>query len=141
MLDSARTLKSLPELSAAPLLQPNGQGWLKSAAQMLQLGKEIIHAAGYGTADLKRLLAQTEALADRCRMDPVTDMGWKQPVVPEASVIGIDGDPLAELTLRCEAGIGRRFPGNFRAARNSSCGTGWSTSCGSSTAWASPPTS
>ena len=72
VLDSARTLKSLPELSAAPLLQPNGQGWLKSAAQMLQLGKEIIHAAGYGTADLKRLLAQTEALADRCRIDPVS---------------------------------------------------------------------
>ena len=53
VLDSARTLKSLPELSAAPLLQPNGQGWLKSPAQMLQLGKEIIHAAGYGAADLK----------------------------------------------------------------------------------------
>ena len=31
VLDSARTLKSLPELSAAPLLQPNGQGWLKSS--------------------------------------------------------------------------------------------------------------
>ncbi|HET6241087.1 MAG TPA: PHP domain-containing protein, partial [Arthrobacter sp.] len=111
VLDSARTLKSLPELSAAPVLQPNGQGWLKSAAHMLQLGKEIIHAAGYGSADLKRLLAQTEALADRCRMDRVTDMGWKQPVVPEASVIGIAGDPLVELAQRCEAGIGRRFPG------------------------------
>ena len=104
-------LKSLPELSAAPLLQPNGQGWLKSPDQMLQLGKEIIHAAGYGAADLQVLLAQTEALADRCRMDPVTDMGWKQPVVPEASVIGIEGDPLAELALRCEAGVARRFPG------------------------------
>ena len=111
VLDSARTLKSLPELSAAPLLQPNGQGWLKSAAQMLRLGQEIIHAAGYGAADLKSLLAHTEALADRCRMDPVTDMGWKQPVVPEASVIGIAGDPLVELTQRCEAGISRRFPG------------------------------
>ena len=111
VLDSARTLKSLPELSAAPLLQPNGQGWLKSPAQMLQLGKEIIHAAGYGAADLQVLLAQTEALADRCRMDPVSDMGWKQPVVPEASVIGIEGDPLAELALRCEAGVTRRFPG------------------------------
>jgi error-prone DNA polymerase len=111
VLDSARTLKSLPELSAAPLLQPNGQGWLKSPAQMLQLGREIIHAAGYGAADLQVLLAQTEALADRCRMDPVSDMGWKQPVVPEASVIGIEGDPLAELALRCEAGVARRFPG------------------------------
>lgn len=111
VLDSARTLKSLPELAAEPLLQPNGQGWLKSAGQMLQLGKEIIHAAGYGTADLKQLMAQTEALADFCRMDPVTDMGWKQPVVPEASVIGISQDPHLELVQRCEAGIGRRFPG------------------------------
>ncbi|WP_426226056.1 DNA polymerase III subunit alpha [Pseudarthrobacter sp. DSP2-3-2b1] len=111
VLDSARTLKSLPELAAEPLLQPNGQGWLKSAGQMLQLGKEIIHAAGYGTADLKQLMAQTEALADFCRIDPVTDMGWKQPVVPEASVIGISQDPHLELVQRCEAGIGRRFPG------------------------------
>ncbi|MET4588475.1 DNA polymerase III subunit alpha [Arthrobacter sp. 754] len=111
VLDSARTLKSLPELAAEPLLQPNGQGWLKSAGQMLQLGKEIINAAGYGTADLKQLMAQTEALADFCRIDPVTDMGWKQPVVPEASVIGISQDPHRELVQRCEAGIGRRFPG------------------------------
>jgi error-prone DNA polymerase len=111
VLDSARTLKSLPELAAEPLLQPNGQGWLKSAGQMLLLGKEIIRAAGYGTADLKQLMAQTEALADYCRIDPVADMGWKQPVVPEASVIGISQDPHLELVQRCEAGIGRRFPG------------------------------
>jgi error-prone DNA polymerase len=111
VLDSARTLKSLPELSAAPLLQPNGQGWLKTPDQMVELGKEVIHAAGYGSADLQVLLAQTEALADRCRMDPVSDMGWKQPVVPETAVIGIEGDPLAELAQRCEAGIARRFPG------------------------------
>ncbi|MGK3955834.1 DNA polymerase III subunit alpha [Arthrobacter sp. R4] len=111
VLDSARTLKSLPELAAEPLLQPNGQAWLKSSAQMLQLGKEIIGAAGYGAADLKQLMAQTEALADLCRIDPVTDMGWKQPVVPEASVIGISQDPHLELVQRCEAGIGKRFPG------------------------------
>ncbi|MDQ0678206.1 error-prone DNA polymerase [Arthrobacter pascens] len=116
VLDSARTLKSLPELAAEPLLQPNGQGWLKSSGQMLQLGREIIRAAGYGAADLKQLMAQTEALADLCRMDPVTDMGWKQPVVPEASVIGIDQDPHVELLQRCEAGIGRRFPGISGAA-------------------------
>ena len=111
VLDSARTLKSLPELAAEPLLQPNGQGWLKSAGQMLQLGKEIISAAGYGAADLKQLMAQTEVLADLCRIDPVADMGWKQPVVPEASVIGISQDPDIELVQRCEAGIARRFPG------------------------------
>ncbi|MET1089736.1 MAG: DNA polymerase III subunit alpha [Arthrobacter sp.] len=111
VLDSARTLKSLPELAQEPLLQPNGQGWLKSPQQMLQLGKEIISAAGYGAEDLNRLMAQTEALADVCRIDPVTDMGWKQPVVPEAAVIGISQDPHVELVQRCQAGIGRRFPG------------------------------
>ena len=66
VLDSARTLKSLPELSAAPLLQPNGQGWLKSAAQMLQLGKEIIHAAGYGSSG-----PQTAAGPDRGARGPL----------------------------------------------------------------------
>ncbi len=117
VLDSARTLKSLPELAAEPLLQPNGQAWLKSADHMLQLGREIIHAAGYGTADLKQLMAQTEALADFCRIDPVSDMGWKQPVVPEASVIGISQDPHVELVQRCEAGISRRYPGVSGQAR------------------------
>jgi error-prone DNA polymerase len=111
VLDSARTLKSLPELAREPLLQPNGQGWLKSPQQMLLLGKEIISAAGYGAEDLNRLMAQTEALADVCRIDPVTDMGWKQPVVPEAAVIGISQEPHMELVQRCQAGIGRRFPG------------------------------
>ncbi|MGJ3191206.1 DNA polymerase III subunit alpha [Paenarthrobacter sp. FR1] len=111
VLDSARTLKSLPELSTAPMLQPTGQGWLKNAQHMLQLGKEIMNAAGQGKADLSKLLANTEALADKCRMDPVLDMGWKKPVVPESSIIGINGDPMVELAQRCEAGITKRFPG------------------------------
>ena len=111
VLDSARTLKSLPELAGEPLLQPTGQGWLKTGNQMLGLGREIIYAGGYGAADHRQLMAQTEALADLCRIDPITDMGWKQPVVPEASVIGISQDPHIELIQRCHAGIGRRFPG------------------------------
>ncbi|MFF2842795.1 DNA polymerase III subunit alpha [Paenarthrobacter sp. NPDC057981] len=123
VLDSARTLKSLPELSTEPMvqpagilqptghLQPTGQGWLKSPRHMLQLGKEIMNAAGLGQAGLSKLLANTEALADKCRADPILDMGWKKPVVPEASIIGIDNDPMLELTQRCEAGITRRFPG------------------------------
>ncbi|ACL40018.1 DNA polymerase III, alpha subunit [Pseudarthrobacter chlorophenolicus A6] len=111
VLDSARTLKSLPELAGEPLLQPTGQGWLKTSNQMRRLAQEVISAAGYGAADLTQLLAQTEALADACRIDPAGDMGWKQPVVPEASIIGINQDPALELVQRCHAGIGRRFPG------------------------------
>ncbi|WP_434612324.1 DNA polymerase III subunit alpha [Arthrobacter sp. A5] len=112
VLDSARELSPLTVLSGAERrLQPNGQGWLKSAGQMTSLGKEIMHAAGYGASELAQLLANTEQLADRCRMDPVTDMGWKQPGVPEASVLGIEQEPQLELKQRCEAGITRRFPG------------------------------
>ncbi len=111
VLDSARTLKSLPELAGEPLLQPTGQGWLKTSSHMRRLAQEVISAAGYGNADLTQLLAQTEALADACRIDPASDMGWKQPVVPEASIIGINQDPALELVQRCNAGIARRFPG------------------------------
>lgn len=117
MSHSARTLKSLPELfeaprlQPAPQLQPTGQGWLKPAGDMMKLGKEIMSSAGQGSAELAKLLANTEALADKCRIDPVQDMGWKKPVVPEASIIGIDQDPMIELARRCEAGIGRRYPG------------------------------
>ncbi|HET7414383.1 MAG TPA: DNA polymerase III subunit alpha [Arthrobacter sp.] len=108
VLDSARALTALEKLAD---LQPNGQGWLKPALQMKALANEISKAADLGRAGAVRLLAATEQLADRCRMDPASDMGWKQPVVPEVSVIGIDADPLVELWNRCEAGIGRRFSG------------------------------
>jgi error-prone DNA polymerase len=112
VLDSARSLTPLTALAGpVPRLQPNGQGWLKTTRQMTAVAREIITAAGYGTAELNRLMATTEQVGNRCRMDPVTDMGWKQPVVPEVSVLGIQHDPLTELTMRCEAGIGRRFPG------------------------------
>ena len=106
VLDAARALTSMAQL---PDLQPNGQGWLKSGTRMAALAAEISSEAGYGRSGAAKLLASTQALADTCRIDPAADMGWKQPVVPEASVIGIAGEPAAELRLRCEAGIGRRF--------------------------------
>ncbi len=108
VLDSARALTALSKL---PDLQPSAQGWLKSPAQMQALAREIVQAAGGGSRDVHRLLSMTEAVADRCRMDPYRDMGFKHPVVPEASVIGIDGEPMAELLQRCEAGIAKRFGG------------------------------
>ena len=104
---------------------------------MLLLGKEIIRAAGYGTADLKQLMAQTEALADFCRIDPETDMGWKQPVVPEASVIGISQDPTLNLSNAAKqgsAGGSREFPAQL--ARK--CARGWSMSWRSSVTLDSP---
>ena len=107
VLDAARALTSMARLGD---LQPNGQGWLKTPAQMHALAREISAGAGYGSSGAARMLRDTGALADACRMDPQADMGWKQPVVPEASVIGITSEPMAELVRRCEAGIERRFP-------------------------------
>lgn len=106
VLDAARALTAMAQLQD---LQPNGQGWLKTGRQMAALAAEISEEAGYGRAGAAKLLAGTEALADTCRIDPEADMGWKQPVVPEAGVIGIDAEPVLELRGRCEAGIGRRF--------------------------------
>ncbi|MCQ2000621.1 DNA polymerase III subunit alpha [Arthrobacter zhaoxinii] len=106
VLDAARSLTSLSRL---PDRQPNGQGWLKGTREMTALAREISSEAGYGSSGAARMLTDTAALADSCRMDPVADMGWKQPVVPEASVIGIEAEPMIELRQRCEAGINRRL--------------------------------
>ena len=106
VLDAARSLTSLSRL---PDRQPNGQGWLKGTREMTALAREISAEAGYGGSGAARMLADTAALADTCRIDPAADMGWKQPVVPEAAVIGIVAEPMIELRQRCEAGITRRL--------------------------------
>ncbi|MEE1621091.1 DNA polymerase III subunit alpha [Zafaria sp. Z1313] len=107
VLDAARALSTLEALDD---LQPNGQGWLKEPAQMHRLAGEVAREAGGGAGLAAELLAETARLADHCRMDPVGDAGWGIPVVPEARVIGITGDPARELAARCEAGITRLFP-------------------------------
>ncbi|NKX54099.1 DNA polymerase III subunit alpha [Arthrobacter mobilis] len=115
VLDSARALTALARL---PDLQPNGQGWLKTADQMRRLAREISRTAGWGNRGAAALLATTETVADRCRMDPYRDMGYGRPVAPEASVIGISQEPAVELARRCEAGIDARLPGTTgRAGR------------------------
>ncbi|HKU12508.1 MAG TPA: DNA polymerase III subunit alpha [Sinomonas sp.] len=117
VLDAARTLTPLDRLHdgegapGAEGLHPTGQAWLKPTALMHTLGREIIRAAGLGGQDLANLLGNTERIADRCRLDPVGDLGWKRPVVPEAAVIGISGEPFQELSERARAGISQRFPG------------------------------
>ena len=106
VLDSARALSSLDALRD---LQPNGQGWLREPAAMAELAREIATESGDGAPLASRLLRDTEAVADWCRLDPVSDAGWGMPVVPEASVIGISGDPSTELAARCGSGANRLF--------------------------------
>ncbi|OLT05091.1 DNA polymerase III subunit alpha [Kocuria sp. CNJ-770] len=126
VLDAARALTPLEALGrAGPTgsgaadrrappaepLQPNGQGWLKSTRQMRSLAAEIARAADLGTAGATALLAGTQRIADRSRLDPVADCGWGRPVVPEASVLGLRRPAPAELRARCEDGLARRYPG------------------------------
>ncbi|MFC7402501.1 DNA polymerase III subunit alpha [Citricoccus sp. GCM10030269] len=124
VLDAARALSSLETLGD---LQPNGQGWLKSAGAMYEIAREICRAANGGgsTAEgAKALLDATHDLADLCRMDPGPDLGWMRPTVPEASVIGIDGDPVTELRQRSLAGAGARFPDLYSGTRFASSPAG-----------------
>ncbi|WP_431709399.1 DNA polymerase III subunit alpha [Glutamicibacter uratoxydans] len=105
ILDSARVLNSLDALTE---LQPTGQGWLKSPQQMHRLAADIgrVTERSWGL----RLLRSTEDLARWAMLDPHTDLGWKQPVIPEHRVIGIRGDAQHQLTQRVQAAVSRLLP-------------------------------
>ncbi|WP_380161908.1 PHP domain-containing protein [Kineococcus sp. R86509] len=124
--DAVAALRGLEELHAAHALSPNAQAWLKPPQLMEDLAREIATAAGVehrGRDHAGGLLERTAALAERCRLDPETDLGWGRARVPEPAVLGIDAaatfadDPngyaaaLGMLRARANAGIGRRYPG------------------------------
>ncbi|MFQ4149057.1 DNA polymerase III subunit alpha [Arthrobacter sp. LAPM80] len=119
VLDAARNIASLDQLND---LQPTGQAWLKSAAQMAEVAREIVYQGGYGGAELEQLWANTAQLADKCRLDPAGDLGWKKPRTPEAQVLGLSRPAAVELRQRTEAGLNRRFgdlpAATLRQARN-----------------------
>ncbi|WP_444965572.1 helix-hairpin-helix domain-containing protein [Rothia santali] len=75
---------------------------------MRALAAEVTAAAGTRTGP-SRLLADTAALAERCGLDPATDLGLGTPVVPEAHLTGATEPPAAELRARCEAGLHRLY--------------------------------
>jgi error-prone DNA polymerase len=106
VLDAAAQLRPLGSFTP----QPNGQAWLKPPAAMQQLARGIAEYAGAGRQGAIDVLAATERLADRCRLDPHTDIGWKQPKVPELTALNLTGEPAAVLRGRCEQGIPERYP-------------------------------
>jgi error-prone DNA polymerase len=107
VLDAARALSRLDETG----VQPTAQAWLKSPKEMKALAAEIAALGQLGAGAARALLEQTQALADRCRIDLVADAGWGVPVMPEASIIGISGDPLQALWERARAGANARYAG------------------------------
>ncbi|MHA7304727.1 DNA polymerase III subunit alpha [Arthrobacter sp. TMN-49] len=108
VLDAARNIAPLEKLND---LQPTGQAWLKSAARMQAVAQEIVYQGGYGSAELRQLWSNTEQLADKCRLDPAADLGWKQPKTPESQVLGLTQPAGMELRQRTEAGLNQRFGG------------------------------
>lgn len=107
--DVLDAVSALSDLNHVTGLQPNDQGWLKPPDQMRQLAEEICRASTSASVSPSRLLQSTEELAESCALDPEQHMTWGIPKIPEASVIGIDGDADEELRHRCQEGLGARL--------------------------------
>ena len=103
VLDAARFLEPLGFFQT----QPNAQAWLKPVELMRSLAIEI---TGDSTR-ANKLLEDTQMLANRFRLEPVTDCGWGKPKTPEKASLGIEGNPFEVLWQKAEAGIGWRYPG------------------------------
>jgi len=105
LADAARTLTPLAELDTHDTLQTNGQAWLKPGGAMNQVARMVVDAGAHEDGALERLFRDTEQLADQCSLDPDTDIGLGRPRMPEARIIGVTGDPVAELWKRARHGI------------------------------------
>ncbi len=119
VLDASRRLVALDRRH---LDRANAEGFLKSGKQMLEIAEEVGRLSG---EDPHRLLARTRAVADRCALDPRTDLGLGEVHFPELAVgpatkeLGSDGttgqrrrsrlDANTLLRVRCEAAIGDRY--------------------------------
>jgi error-prone DNA polymerase len=109
VLDAARRLVPL---DVRHLDRTSAQGHLATLEQMAATARRVADAAGEDDGGA-RLLADTEALARRCRLDPRADLGVGSVHFPEHHLLGLGpaDDPLVDLRKRCEAGISRCYPG------------------------------
>jgi error-prone DNA polymerase len=105
VLDSAGHLAPLGAFTP----QPNAQASLKPGEEMRALATLVADASSCPRRAAEEMLAETERLADRCRIDPDADLRWRRPKTPELSAIGVDGDPDQVLFRRAEAGVTERF--------------------------------
>ncbi|HYY10357.1 MAG TPA: DNA polymerase III subunit alpha, partial [Kineosporiaceae bacterium] len=79
--------------------------------RMARVAREVARAAGDEEAAAE-LLAATDALAARCRLDPRADLGIDSVHLPENHVLGLEEQEDADARLRkhCEAAIDRTYP-------------------------------
>ncbi|MFD0995687.1 error-prone DNA polymerase [Pseudoclavibacter chungangensis] len=105
VLDAASTLQPLGGFEG----QPNAQAWRKPVELMRTVAELVTSHSTLGRSGAEQLLSATARLAERCVLDPVTDLHWREPKVPEPEVIGLTGDPDRALWQRCETALGERF--------------------------------
>ena len=82
VLDAARRLVPL---DLRHVDRGNAEGFLKSGKQMAEVADEVCRFAGLGDSEreARRLLAHTRAVADRCALDPRSDLGLGEVHFPE----------------------------------------------------------
>jgi error-prone DNA polymerase len=102
VLDAARRLVPLDPRHVD---RGNAEGFLKSGKQMAEVAEEICRFAG-DEVRWRDLMARTRAIADRCVVDPRTDLGLGEVHFPE-----FGGAVTASRVLRerCESAIGWRY--------------------------------
>lgn len=113
VLDAARRLVPL---GTRHLDRTTAAGHLAGADEMAAVARRVSDAAGLGADGARELLRATEQVAQRCRLDPAHDLGIGAVHLPEPALVTrgrARTHAEADLVLRerCEAGIGRRYPG------------------------------
>jgi error-prone DNA polymerase len=110
VLDAARRLVPL---DARHVDRVSAQGYLAPPQRMVAVARAVAAAAGAGPDEAARLLADTEAVAQQCRLDPAADLGLGSVHLPEPSVLELSGpaEVEADLYQRCFSAIGSRYPG------------------------------
>ncbi|GAA3582936.1 hypothetical protein GCM10022198_02670 [Klugiella xanthotipulae] len=94
----------------SPSGRHNREAWLKPQQTMELVARFIVNASTLSTLALPRILSATDQLAERCILDPVADLGWGRPRLPELSALGFSGTAQRILTERCQAAITERYP-------------------------------
>ncbi len=114
LLDATRRLVPL---DVRHLDRVTAQGHLASGAVMTRIAGEVAAALGGGTHEAReqahRLLADTVALAERCVLDPRTDLGIGSVHLPEPAALGLrpDQHPGVVLRERTRAAMTGRYAG------------------------------
>ncbi|MDQ0990054.1 DNA polymerase III subunit alpha [Streptomyces sp. V3I7] len=83
----------------------SGEAWLKGGGAMLEIAERVVEAAGYRRDLAPRLLAEVEAVAAMCVVDPEDDLGMGAVHFPEARLVGA-GRRSAQRALASRAAAG-----------------------------------